>query len=71
MTIEWWFDIAQKGGAIAAVLELGALLWLNDDRKRLLLSLEAKSREVKDLAERVITITTELKVFLFNERKAP
>lgn len=70
MTIEEWFAFVQKGGAICAVLELAALIWLNADRKRLLSSLEAKSSEVKDLAERVITIATELKVFLFTERKA-
>ena len=52
------------------MLELGALIWLNADRNRLLASLDLKSKEVKDLAERVITIATELKVFLFNERKA-
>ena len=70
MTIEDWFTFVQKGGAICAVLELGALIWLNADRNRLLASLDLKSKEVKDLAERVITIATELKVFLFNERKA-
>lgn len=70
MGIEWWFDVVQKAGGVAAVLELGALLWLNADRNRLIASLEAKSKKVEDLAERLLVVTTELKTFLFNERKA-
>lgn len=70
MGIEWWFDVVQKAGAAAAVLELGALLWMNADRNRLLASLEAKSKKVEDLAERILVVATELKMFLFNERKA-
>lgn len=54
-----------------AILEFGALIWLNTDRNRILLELKTKSTEVKDLAQQVITVATELKVFLFNERKSP
>jgi len=69
-----------KAGSVAAVLELGAIVWILKDRGILLTraneenvelkkQLDLKSGEVKDLAERVITIATELKMFLFNERK--
>lgn len=69
-----------KAGSVAAVLELGAIIWILKDRGILLTraneenvelkkQLDLKSGEVKDLAERVITIATELKMFLFNERK--
>lgn len=69
MTIEWWLALVKEGGMYCAVLEFGALMWMNADRNRLLVELKAKSIEVKDLAVQVITIATELKVFLFNERK--
>jgi hypothetical protein len=69
MPIEWWFDMVAKGGAIAAVLELGALLWMNADRNRLIADLKAETAKVEALAERVIVIAAELKTFLFNERK--
>ena len=65
-----------KAGSVAAVLELGALVWLNRDRLRIISENAelraqniAKHAEVKDLAERVVTLVAELKMFLFNERK--
>lgn len=77
---EWWVAFVKEGGAYCAVLELGALVWLHRDRAGIILrlveentdlrsKLEGKSSEVKDLAERIITIAAELKMFLFNERK--
>lgn len=79
-TWEWWVTFVTEGGKYCAVLELGALVWIIRDRAILLTraldenvelkkQLDLKSGEVKDLAERVVTIATELKVFLFNERK--
>lgn len=70
MGIEWWFDVVQKGGAIAAVLLLGALLWMNSDRNKVIADLKAERLKVDALADRVITIATRLDQFLFNERKA-
>lgn len=80
MDLQWWLAFVKEGGAYCAVLELGALAWIIKDRGALLAralaenadlkkQLDLKSGEVKDLAERVITIATELKMFLFNERK--
>ena len=80
MDLQWWLAFVKEGGAYCAVLELGALVWLAKDRggiiERLLADkaaldaeLRSKSSEVKDLAERVITLTAELRMFLFNERK--
>lgn len=70
MSIEWWLQKIQDGGGIAAVLEFGALVWLNVDRNRLIASLKAKSEKLDNLSERLIVVTTELKMFLFNERRA-
>lgn len=80
MDISVMLAYIDKAGSVAAVLELGAIVWILKDRGILLTraneenvelkkQLDLKSGEVKDLAERVITIATELKMFLFNERK--
>ena len=73
MTLEWWFDFIQRAGGVAAVLELGALLWMNVDRKRLLDALEAKDVTIKakddqllSLSERTNVLLAELKTFLFH-----
>lgn len=58
-----------KAGSAAAVLELVAIVWLAKDRARILDRLEEKSAKVEALAERVIVIATELRMFLFNERR--
>jgi len=71
MAIEWWLAFMERAGAVAAVLEFGALWWLNADRNRVVADLKVKSAEVTDLAKQVITVATELRVFLFNERKNP
>lgn len=65
-----WIAWAKEAGAYVAPLLMGAVIWQEKERLRLVKSNEAKSTEVKELAEVVITIATELKVFLFNERKA-
>lgn len=69
MSLEWWLAFVERAGAIAAVLEFGALVWLAKDRARLVERLEEKSAKVEALAERVIVIATELRMFLFNERR--
>ncbi len=68
MTLEWWFQVVKDGGAIAAILELGALVWLNVDRNRLLEENKAKDTQLVSLAERTIGTMTEIKTFLFNVR---
>lgn len=68
MTLEWWLQAVKDGGAIAAVLELGALIWLNIDRNRLIEENKSKDTRLDNLSERTITVLTELKTFLFNVR---
>lgn len=68
MTLEWWFQVVKDGGAIAAVLLLGALIWMNIDRNRLIDELKVKDEKLVSLSERTITILTELRTFLFNVR---
>jgi hypothetical protein len=73
MTIEWWLAFAERAGAAAAVLELGALIWMNRDRNRLLDSLKAKDvliaekdKQVLSLSERTLVLLAEIKTFMFH-----
>lgn len=73
MALEWWFQKVQEGGAVAAVLLLGATLWLNSDRKRLLDALESKDKliaskdaDLKSLSEQTLVLLAEVKTFLFH-----
>lgn len=66
MTLELWFQVVKDGGAIAAVLELGALIWLNIDRNRLIAENKDKDDKLGDLSERTVVVMTEIKTFLFS-----
>jgi len=66
-----WFALVKEGGAYCAPLLLGAVFWLHADRARLIAELKSRDEKLEALAERVITIATELRNFLFNERKTP
>ena len=66
-----WIGFVQKGGAFCSPLLLAALYFLNAERVRLLSELKERDEKIETLAERVLVITTELRNFLFNERKAP
>lgn len=73
MALEWWFQKVQEGGAIAAVLLLGALIWIARDRNRLLDALENKDKliaskdaDLKSLAEQTLVLLAEVKTFLFH-----
>ena len=65
-----WFALVKDGGAYCAPLLLAAIYWLQADRSRLLEKIDAQDEKLAALAERTITIATELRNFLFNERKA-
>jgi hypothetical protein len=65
-----WFALVKDGGAYCAPLLLAAVIWLAKDRARLVDELKSRDERLEALAERVITIATELRNFLFNERKA-
>lgn len=64
-----WITWAQNAGIYASPLLMGAVFWLNTDRNRLIADLKVKDDQIMDLAERVIVVSTELKTYLFNERK--
>lgn len=51
-----WFDLVQKGGSVAAPLLMGALIWLNAERNRLLRSNESKDQQILELTKETITI---------------
>ena len=65
MTLESWFQIVKDGGAVAAVLLFGAVLWLNADRNRLISENKEKDEKLTSLGERTVTVMTEIKTFLF------
>ena len=65
-----WMDLATKGGAYVAPFLMGAILWLLVDRKRLVEENKQKDTRLVDLAERAIAVNAEIRMFLFQERKA-
>jgi hypothetical protein len=66
MTLEQWFQFVKDGGAVSAVLLLGAVLWLDRDRKRLIADNKSKDDKLVSLSERTVTVMTEIKTFLFS-----
>lgn len=77
MALEWWFQKVQEGGAITAVLLLGALIWMNLDRKRLLAALELKDQiiakkddDLQSLSKETLVLLAEVKTFLFHGGRA-
>jgi hypothetical protein len=70
MNLEWWFQLAKEGGGYLSPFLLAAIIWLNMDRKRLIEDNNKRSERLEALADRIITVSTELKTYLFSERKA-
>lgn len=70
MTIAEWLQLAKEGGGILSPFLIAALIWLNMDRNRLIADCRSDRAKIDDLSERLLTITAELKTFLFSERKA-
>jgi hypothetical protein len=64
-----WFSYVKEGGAYCAPLLLCAVYWMNTERVRLLKELKERDIKMEALAERVVTISTEMNTFLFHERK--
>jgi len=64
-----WFDFVRNGGNIASPLLLAALIWMNSERNRLLSELEKREEKLESLAERWLVVVTELRTFLFSERR--
>lgn len=65
-----WITWAKEAGVYISPLLMGGILWQEIERRRLLEENKALNTQVYDLAERVVTIAAELKMYLFNERKA-
>lgn len=65
-----WITWAKEAGVYISPLLMGGMLWQEVERRRLLAENKSLDTKLYDLAERVITISAELKVYLFNERKA-
>lgn len=68
-----WFALAEKAGMYAAPLLMGALIWMNFERLRLLGVVEEKDKQllVKDeklanLSLQTSVTLAEIKTFLFN-----
>ena len=69
MEVGQWFSLVKEGGAYVAPLLLGAIFWLNQERKRLIEENKLKDERLVSLSEQSIAVAAELKMFLFNERK--
>jgi len=66
---DWLVNYVREGGGYCAVLELLAIGWLLKEHARLTRENKELDARVFDLAKVIITISTELRMFLFNERK--
>ena len=68
-----WITYAKEAGVYISPLLMGAVIWLNADRNRLINALgqkdellSAKDDKLHDLSERTLVTMTEIKTFLFN-----
>jgi hypothetical protein len=68
-----WLTFAKEAGAYISPLLMGAVIWLNADRNRLLESLgkkdallSEKDEKLQSLSERTLVAMTEIKTFLFS-----
>lgn len=77
MTVEWWIAFVERAGAVAAVLEFGALMWMNTDRKRLLESLSSKDKiialkdeKLASISERALVLMAKIETWFQSGRAA-
>lgn len=68
-----WITFAKEAGAYISPLLMGAVIWLNSDRNRLLeslgkkdLLLSEKDEKLQSLSERTLVTMTEIKTFMFS-----
>ena len=68
-----WLNFAKEAGAYISPLLMGAVIWLNADRNRLLESigkkdalLSDKDEKLQSLSERTLVTMAEIKTFLFS-----
>jgi hypothetical protein len=62
-----WFDYVKNAGGYASPLLLGALIWLDRERNRLLGEVKIRDEKLEKLAERLLTVAAELKT-LFDRK---
>lgn len=65
-----WLQWSKEAGIYISPLLMGALIWMDIERRRLLKEIQAKDAKVESLAERLVTVATQLQTYLFNERKS-
>lgn len=63
-------QFVREGGSYCAVLELLAIGFLLRDRGRLLSTLKEKDAELRELSKVTFTVASELKTWLFSERRS-
>jgi len=68
--LEQWIDLAQRGGAIICPFLLGAIMWLNQDRKRLIEENKLKDERLVSLSERSLTVFAEVRAWMLLSQKA-
>lgn len=64
-----WITWAKEAGVYIAPLLMGAVFWQELERKRLIADNKTLDARVYELAGQLLTVTAELKMYLFNERK--
>jgi hypothetical protein len=64
-----WVAYVKEGGAWCAPLLLMAIYWLNTERARLLEEVKIRDEKLEELSDKALTVMTELKTFLFTERR--
>ena len=65
-----WIAWAKEAGTYISPLLMGAVLWQETERRRLLTEGKVKDDRIIDLSERLLTVAVELKTYLFTERKS-
>lgn len=70
MTLSEWVELGKQGGAVLVPFLLGAIFWMNLDRNRLIAENKLKDDRLVKLSEKSIEVWTEVRAFLFHERKA-
>lgn len=73
--MDQWYQWAKDGGTILSPFLLGALVWMDAERRRLIASnkdkddrLFEKDDKLVSLSERTLVILAEIKTFLFRGR---
>lgn len=69
MDWQWWVAWLERAGGVAAVMEGAAIWWLLRELGKRDDKIDAANSKVESLAERFIALATDIRTFMFNERK--